>query len=103
MSALAKTELETAAKAVAIAASENPTLSARAAHDTWRFVLCSFGWTHGSFDLNNRTHPNLVAFDNLPEGQAAHALILTQKGQGTYAGGDDSRRSSTIRGGRASR
>ncbi len=108
MSVMAQSEVEAARHAVAVAVSENPALSAKAAHDTWRFVLCSFGWTHGAFDLGNRTHPNLVAFDNLPEGQASHALILIQPGEGVgrkgnHAGGDDSRRSSSVRNRQAAR
>lgn len=69
-------DLKAAAEAVTTLAREGA-ISARAAHDTWRFSLCSHGWSWGpEVDLANRQHPHLVAFDQLPKVEQIHALAM---------------------------
>lgn len=79
-------DLKAAAEAVTTLAREGA-ISARSAHETWRFVLISRGWSHGLVaDPINKLHPNLVAFDNLPPAATEHAVKF---GNSNYAISND--------------
>jgi hypothetical protein len=82
-----------AEQAVRELAKEKGTISAREAHDAWRWVLVSCSsqpWKQGDFDVNARTHPLLCAFDALPEDKREHALA--------YLEGDDAEQNDRDRG-----
>jgi hypothetical protein len=72
---MSKRDLRDAAEAVRTLASEKGSISAREAHDAWRWVLVSRGWKAGEMvDCRIGTHPNLVSFDALPVNDREHAL-----------------------------
>src|SRR5688572_13438581 len=61
---------------------EKGTISAREAHDAWRWVLVSCSsepWKQGNFDVATQTHPLLCAFDALPEDKREHALAYLEE------------------------
>jgi hypothetical protein len=69
-------DLRRAAKAVCDLAAEQGSVGARDAHDAWRWPLVSLGWKQGpELDREAKLHPNLCAFDALPEEQQPHALL----------------------------
>ena len=48
----------------------NPDASASASHDEWSRVKYADGWTHGpEKDVDKKTHPCLVPFEELPWNQ----------------------------------
>jgi hypothetical protein len=62
-------------------AAEAGSISARDAHEAWRWVLISCSknpWRQGPLDFANRTHPLLCAFNALPEDQRGHALAYLE-------------------------
>jgi hypothetical protein len=70
-----------AEQAVRDLAKEKGTISAREAHDAWRWVLVSCSsepWRQGDFDVAARIHPLLCAFDALPEDKREHALAYLE-------------------------
>jgi hypothetical protein len=72
-------ELKFAARAVrSLAAEQGGTISAREAHDAWRWALVSRGWKVGD-EGKSRQHPNLVAFDALPDHLREHALAYLEE------------------------
>jgi hypothetical protein len=74
---MSKRDLRDAAEAVRTLASEKGSISAREAHDAWRWVLVSRGWKAGeTVDCRTGKHPNLVGFDALPVNDREHALEL---------------------------
>lgn len=94
-------QLLKAAQAVRNLAKEQGTITARDAHDAWRWALVSCGshpWKYGEqFDEAARTHPQLVAFDKLPADQQEHALGFLEdddaEQDGGVAGGEPGTRS----------
>lgn len=69
-------DLRDAAEAVRGLASEKGHISAREAHDAWRWVLVSRGWKAG--EPGPGKHPNLVGFDELPVNDREHALAYLE-------------------------
>jgi hypothetical protein len=82
-------ELKFAARAVRnLAAEQGGTISAREAHDAWRWALVSRGWKPGDGGAKARQCANLVAFDKLPEALRGHAL--------EYLGEDDAEQDDSL-------
>lgn len=68
-----------AARAVRnLAREQKGRLNARDAHETWRWALVSRGWKPGAVDAAAKTHPFMVAFDQLPAEKASHALSYSE-------------------------
>ena len=53
---------------------------ARLEHELWRQVKKADGWTYGEQrDENKRTHPDLVSWDDLPEGEQEKNLAVVRQ------------------------
>ncbi|MEM9378039.1 MAG: RyR domain-containing protein [Pseudomonadota bacterium] len=56
---------------------ENPKLSASAQHEQWMAAKLRDGWTLGAQkDLDQKTHPLLVPFDDLPEVERLKDILI---------------------------
>lgn len=55
----------------------NPNLTPRVAHDTWRQSMLTNGWVYGDvYDEDEKTDPNLVEYDELPEADRTEDELL---------------------------
>jgi hypothetical protein len=61
-----------------LAKAQGGAISARDAHEAWRWSLVSRGWKAGDLDPAGKTHPLLVAFDTLPIADTGHALAFLE-------------------------
>ena len=72
---MSQQHLETAAVDVRkLAAEQNGRISAEDAHNAWRWVLVTYGWTQGDDGTENKQHPLLTSFSQLPDDRREHAL-----------------------------
>lgn len=53
----------------------SPAKSVEELHHLWMRPLVNAGWTKGTYDHDNKTHPCLVPFDELPRTEVAKDLI----------------------------
>jgi len=63
-----------AVKALDTILSSNTPFYARDGHELWMKLKLEAGWTLGPFSNENKTHPSLVPFDQLPPSEVLKDL-----------------------------
>jgi RyR domain len=68
--------IDTADVALPVALERLVELLAQNAHDTWAKQRLDDGWVWGERDDKARTHPDLVPYEDLPEGEKTYDRLL---------------------------